>query len=460
MFTTKPISFLLFILLSCNCLCFSQPNTFYIDLITENSDNYKTFQKNFNPIRYNPATLQSCFIEMINDLRRQLHGSAPLIHLPMLDSVARIQAVFQAEREKVTVINDPPLKFTSQRLRKYEFTPQADEFVSRARAHLGDKEYTYYDLCLELLRPLLRSTRELPAILSPQYTVYGFAFQTDNHMRFAYISLVLGNDLTTQVFNSAASKQKDLPITRGTAGLLFYDEAVCKKRANDPTLEQIYDMLYWDRDGNVFLQSDDAKWAKRLLSRAGDAIVLDFIQREQYNCRVPQIDNSKPFRGIVSKPISMSKIIAANDSTPKSNIFHAKIGSIPQQIELDQAIDINVLLLSGKRYVCRTLIKKSVSNIQTSDAVTDSLIQTQNYEEALYRLAPMLADSTIAESLLFSIVQLAAHRPRTYLSSIFTQSVQMAALRNPQKLCRLFNEFSVSVLDNAEVRKIYCNICR
>jgi hypothetical protein len=325
---------------------------------------------------------------------------------------------------------------------------------------LGDKEYTYFDLSLELLKPLLKISKGVPAILSPEYTIYGINFQLDKYRRSMYVSLILGNDLTVQLFNSLGSKQKDLPITRGTAGLAFYDESVCKKIANDPALEQIYDLLYWDDDGNVFLQSDDAKWVKRLLSKAGTAIVLDFIQLEQYNCRAPQVDYNKTFRGIVSKPLSIAKILAANDSTPKSNIFHAKIGSIPQHIELNIPIDINILLISGKKHVCRTLIRKNVRDIEIPDAIADSLIRELNYEEALYHLAPMLADPTITESLLFSIVQLAAHRPRTYLSSIFTQSVQMAAERNPHKLCRFFEDFSVSVLDNTEVRKIFCSICK
>ena len=462
MFKIKPVLFFLFILLSCNYLCLSQSKVSYIDLITENRAHYKTFQKNFNPLqgKHDPAIVKSCFIAMINDLRQQLYGGVPLVHLPMLDSAALMQVEFQVLKSKVTTINEPPFKYTAQRLKQYGFTPQADEFASRAKAHQGDKDYSYFDLCLELLRPLLKSPAGLPAILSPQYTVYGFAFEIDRYMNFVYISVILGNDLTIQVFNSTGSKQKDLPITKGSAGLLFYDEEICKKIANDPALEQIYDMLYWDEEGDVFLRSDDAKWAKRLLSKAGDAIVLDFIQKEQYNCRTPQVDNNKPFRGIVSKPVLIEKILAANDSTVKSNIFHAKIGSIPQQIELSKAIDINILLLGGKKYVCRTLIRKNVSNIKTSDAIADSLIQAQNFEEALYRLAPALSDSTIHESLLFSIVQLAAHKPKTYLSSIFTQSVQMAALRNPQRLCNLLNEFSVSIFDNAEVRKIYCTICK
>ena len=458
MFKIKTTLFLLFILLIFNQLSFSQSQASYLDLIAKHSSENKTFQRNFSPLKYDPAILKDCLIEMLNVLRQELYGSVPFNNLPMLDSVALIQAEFQAEKDKLTTINYAPFQYTAQRLKQFGFTSQADEFVSKAKAHQGDKDYSYYDLALELLKPLLKSSAG--AILSPQYTLFGFALGIDKNMRSVYISLILGNDLTNQVFNSASSKQKDLPISRGMAGLRFYDDAICKKISADPTLEQIYDMLYWDESGNVFLESDDAKWVKRLLSKAGNAIVLDFIQKEQYNCRVPQVDNNKPFRGIVSKPISIDKILAANDSTTKSNYFHAKIGTIPQQIELTKAIDVNILLLSGKKVVCRTLIKKNVRNIKTSDAIADSLIQAQNFEAALYHLSHHLSDSTIAEPLLFSIVQLAAHKPKTYLSSIFTQSVQIAALRNPQKLCKLFDELSVSVFDNAEVRKIYCGVCK
>ena len=427
-------------------------------MITENSDKYIEFQRNFSPLKYDPAILKKCFIAMIDDIRMQLFGCKPFVNLQMLDSVAQMQADFQVFKDKLTDLNEPPFQYTAQRLKKYGFTVQGSEIVAKAKAHQGDKDYSYYDLSLELLKPLLKSSG-IPAILSPQYTYYGFAWGIDKNYRSVYVSFVQGNDLTIQVFNSVASKQKDLPVSKGNKGLSFYKEEACKKCAEDPELEQIYEMLYWDENGDVFLQSNDAKLVKRLLSKAGNAIVLDFIQKEQYNCRVPQVDHNKPFRGIVSKPVSIEKILAANDSTPKSNLFHAKIGAVPQQIELTKAIDVNLLLLSGKKVVCRTLMKKNVQNIKTLDAVADSLIQAQNFEAALYRLSSLLSDSTINEQALFAIVQLAAHKERTYLSSIFTQAVQMAAQRNPQKLCNLFYDFSISVLDNKEVKKIYCNTC-
>ena len=460
MFRVKISFILLSTLLFCSNLCFSQSGNSYIDMITDNSANYKSFQKNFNPLKYDPAILKSCFIAMLNDLRQQLYACTPFTNLQMLDSVAQMQADYQVIKDKLTDINEAPFQYTPQRLKQYGFTAQGYEIVAKAKAHQGDSDYSYYDVCLELLKPLLKTSSSVPAILSPQFTIYGFACGIDKNNRSVYISFVMGNDLTNQVFNSAISKQKDLPITKGNAGLSFYNEAICKKCTEDHTLEQIYDMLYWDENGDVFLQHDDAKYVKKLLTKAGNAIVLDFIQKDQYNCRVPQVDHNKPFRGIVSKPVSMEKIFAANDSTPKSNLFHAKIGAIPQQIELTKAIDINILLLSGKKVVCRTLIKKNVENIITPDDMSDALVLEQNYEAALYHLAPMLSDSTLNESALFAIVQLAAHKEKTYLSSIFTKAVQMAALRNQYKLCNLLDEFSVSIFDNIEVKKVFCNTCR
>ena len=459
MANTKFSLLLFFTLLFCNNLCFSQSGNLYIDKITENSTNYKTFQKNFNPLKYEPEILKRCFIAMIDDLRFQLYGCNIFTNLPMLDSVAKMQADYQVEKDKLTDINEAPLQNTAQRLKQYGFTVQGQEIVGKAKAHQGDNDYSYFDVCIELLKPLLKASG-IPAILSPQYTICGFACGIDRFNRSVYISFVMGNDLTNQVFNSAISKQKDLPITKGNAGLSFYNETVCKKCAEDHTLEQIYDMLYWDENGDVFLQHDDAKYVKKLLTKAGNAIVLDFIQKDQYNCRVPQVDHNKPFRGMVSKPISIDKILIANDSTPKSNLFHAKIGSIPQLIELTTAIDINILLLNGKKVVCRTLMKKKVDDIKTEDDIANAFIQEQNYEAALYQLSYTLSDSTLNEATLFAIVQLAAHKEQTYLSSIFTKAVQMANQSNQLKLCNLLDEFSVSVFDNIEVKKVFCNTCR
>jgi len=449
----------LFILLSFNTQTYSQTTASYIELITKNREKYQPYQKNFNPLKFDQTVLKNCFIEMLNDLRKQVYYCTPFVNLQMLDSAAQMQAEYQALKDNITTNNEAPYQYCSQRLKKYGFTEQGREFVAKAKAHQGDKDYSYYDLSLELITSLLKTSSVVSPVLSPQYTIYGFAGAVDRNMRSVYISLVLGNDLTIQVFNSVGSKQKDLPISKGYAGLKFYDEAVCKKCAEDNSLEQIYDFLYWDEDGDVYLQAEDANLFKKLFRKAGTFIVLDFIQKEQYNCRVPQVDHNKPFRGIVSKPISIEKIISSNDSSAKSNVFHAKIGSIPPQIELNKPIDINLLLLTDKKVVCRTLIKKNVDNIITADTQVDSLIKLQNYDKALVLLSPQLSDPTISESILFSIVQLAAHKEKTYISSIFTQAVQLALHKNPQGLCKLLDQFSVSIFDNKEVKKIYCKTC-
>jgi len=446
----------LFTLLLLNTQTYSQTTASYIELISKNREKYQPYQKNFNPLKFDQTVLKNCLIEMLNDLRKQMYHCTPFVNLQMLDSAALMQADYQALKDNLTNNNEAPYQYSSQRLKKYGFTEQGREFVAKAKAHQGDKDYSYYDLSIELLSALLKTNT---GVLSPQYTIYGFSGAIDRNMRSVYISLVLGNDLTIQVFNSVGSKQKDLPISKGYAGLKFYDEAVCKKCAEDNSLEQIYDFLYWNEDGDVYLQAEDANQFKKLFRKAGTFIVLDFIQKEQYNCRVPQVDHNKPFRGMVSKPISVEKIISSNDSSAKSNIFHAKIGSIPPQIELNKPIDINLLLLTDKKVVCRTLIKKNIDNIKTSDSQVDSLIKLQNFEKALVLLALQLSNPTISESLLFSIVQLAAHKEKTYTSSIFTQAVQMAVQRNPQGLCKLLDQFSVSIFDNKEVKKIYCKTC-
>jgi uncharacterized protein YkwD len=249
----KSSLFFLLILLFCNIQNYSQTNVSCLDLITGNSSKYQPFRKNFSPLKYDPVVLKKCFIDMVNDLRRQIYNCTALTNLQMLDSAAQMQAEFQALKDNLTATNEAPYQYTSQRLKKYGFTEQGREFVAKAKAHQGDNDYSYYDLCLELMKSFTKTSSVVPAILSPQFTIYGFACGVDRNMRSVYISLVLGNDLTVQVFNSVGTKQKDLPITKGNAGLKFYDEAVCKKCAEDNALEQIYDYLYWDEDGNIFL---------------------------------------------------------------------------------------------------------------------------------------------------------------------------------------------------------------
>ena len=161
-----------------------------------------------------------------------------LKHNVSLDSTAQYQADFQASKDEKTLDNNAPYKTTYFRLRKYGLAGNGEELVAKAKAYLGETEYSYYDLSLALVQSILKNVKTADVMLNEQYTYMGFGANTDASMKSIYISLILGNDRTFNPYK-AAYNDKDVPYTKGQAGLKGYDEKICKKCASEPGLEML-----------------------------------------------------------------------------------------------------------------------------------------------------------------------------------------------------------------------------
>jgi hypothetical protein len=58
-----------------------------------------------------------------------------------------------------------------------------------------------------------------------------------------------------------------------------------------------------------------------------------------------------------------------------------------------------------------------------------------------------------------SYVSIAAHRPESYLSTLFTKAVKIAYEKNPGRLCSVFEKIPYCVMENEEVKAILCKNC-
>ena len=126
----------------------------------------------------------------------------------------------------------------------------------------------------------------------------------------------MANDRT---FNYGKPQQlsKDLPYTRTKLGLAGYDEQLCKKCMTDKNLEILSECLSV-KDGVLYFSHDDSKLIKglkKLIGKEGDAIALDFVQHDQYECDNFTIDYDLFHRGFVTKPI------LPHISSPANSIF-------------------------------------------------------------------------------------------------------------------------------------------
>ena len=220
------------------------------------------------------------------------------------------------ENEK-TDINVAPYKTVFYRLKKYGLSHRGIEIVTKGRATMGIQEYSYFDLCMELIAPIMKNVKLAKQLLDKQYTYMGFSCEPDEFSKTMYASIILGNDRTFQVFKSSVM-DNNLPISKGKGGLGYYDESICKKCLDDQSLELLSEYITVDKEGNVYLECDDSKLLRKMIGKEGDGIVLDFIMMSQYDCQDMVIDNDKIFRGTVTKPITFDKIIEANEIDDKS----------------------------------------------------------------------------------------------------------------------------------------------
>ena len=320
------------------------------------------YVRNFAPNNYDEKILYQCFTDMVDMARAEFRYVPKLKHDISLDSTAQFQADFQASKDEKTLDNNAPYKTTFFRLRKYGLAGNGEELVAKAKAYMGEAEYTYYDLCLSLVQSILKNVKTADVMLNEKYTYMGFGFNTDVAMKSMYTSLVLGNDRTFNLYK-AGYNEKDVPYTKGQASLKGYDEKVCKKCATEPGMEILSECVSVNKNGEIYFTTDNYKEIKRLIGKEGDAIVIDIVQEGQYECDNHQVDYDLYHRGTVTKPITFEKLMAANENANlKSGKLIAKIADLPAEVNDNKGLDLIVLVIKEGNHVCRSVIAKRIES--------------------------------------------------------------------------------------------------
>lgn len=358
----KSILSTLFILLCLNALLFAQTENQYSRFDPVSLKENTKYVRNFAPNNYDEKILYQCFTDMVDQARAEFRYVPKLKHDINLDSTAQFQADYQAVKDEKTLENNAPYKTTYFRLRKYGLAGNGDELVAKAKAYLGETEYTYYDLCLSLVQSILKNVKTADVMLDERYTYMGFGFNTDAAMKSMYISLVLGNDRTFNLYK-AGYGDKDVPYTKGQANLKGYDEKVCKKCATEPGMEILSECVSLNKAGEIYFNTDNYKEIKRLIGKEGDAIVIDIVQEGQYECDNHQVDYDLYHRGTVTKPITFEKLLAANENANlKSGKLIAKIADLPENVDDSKDIDLIVLVIKESNRVCRAVMAKHIES--------------------------------------------------------------------------------------------------
>lgn len=321
-------------------------------------DNYD-YSRNFNPVDFKPELLRACLLEMINyvrDINPNNRGGKLSIH-PTLDSAAAIQADYMSYREERTTENKGINKNTYRRVKQFGGTQFVNEVVSRTKASDPREHYSYVDLCRTALLPILNNRRNSVILLDKRYSHVGIGYGFDENKRNIYLSIVLGNDRS---FNPTANRRKELatPFTLKKHGLKVADARKCRRVETVRNIEAWHNGLKIE-NGEIIFEYDNIRNLRRVVGRKKDALAVDIVMREQYQCNNENIvDNDRVNRGVMIKRMYAKKIQRKNQITEKkSKKLRISFGELPESVIGD--FELNLLIVKEKS-VCRSIQKMHI----------------------------------------------------------------------------------------------------
>ncbi len=320
------------------------------------------YDKNFNPVDFNPAILKSCVLDFVNYIRttNPSGGKAGTLYIEtILDSAAILQADYMAYTESKTLENKGMYSTTVRRVKVFGGTSFVDEVVSRTKASDPQKKYSYFDLVKSMLLPVLNNKKSSQILLDRRFSKVGIAYAFDENKRNIYFSIVLGNDRT---LNPSVKRRDDLTtkFTTKKYGLKPADKRKCKRCEAQRNLESWHEGLKVE-NGEIIFEFENSRNLRRVVGRKKDGLAVDIVMREQYKCGDDNIvDNNRVNRGVMIKRIYAKKIIKNNQITEKkSKRLKISFGEIPPEVTGDY--ELNLIVIKEKS-VCRSLQKIYIEN--------------------------------------------------------------------------------------------------
>ena len=332
---------------------FSQQQIWDTTFVTSLRSN-KEYTKGFYVMNYNPKVLKQCIIDAINLARKQnkeLRGDA-LSFNEILESAAQNQADYMAMDEIKTTEGMGKFRTTADRVISFGGTQFVDEIVNKVKATKGTEAYSYLDVTLDFLLPILNHPKKSQTILKRKWAFSGIGFAFDKNNKNMYISVVFGN---SKSLNPAATRGAELtvPFTKKKYGLKAYDERACKKCDQAKNLEELQKCLVV-KNGFIYFEHKDFKQLKKLIGKSKDGLAIDIVFRDQFKCGDDNIvDNNRVNRGYMTKRIFINKILSKNEiEDKKSTALSVPLAELPPEITGDY--ELNLLIIKEKS-VCRAV---------------------------------------------------------------------------------------------------------
>ncbi len=324
----------------------------------------KLSNNQINKNNFDEVLLQKKLLKEINTYRENLHIGTLSID-SILQKSSESQADFMAQVDEVSLIQSGKAKTTKKRIVMFGGSAFGEEIVSKYNLKKAEETQSY-DVCArEICQKWANSKKTAQILLNPKFTFTGLSIKLNDKKNKLYLSIVLGNYKSLE---NGAQNVKSLkhPFSKKKCGFNAHDDKICKKIDHYKKRSLLQKGLSLE-DGIVYFQTDDYKSFKKIIRGSKDGIALDIVQKQQYlTDGLNIVDNTSPWKGIVSKPVWAPKLEKTNMFEGKEAKRKLKAPIAELKNEYGEDIELNLLLIQDK-HVCASVMPN-----YTEDAIWEN----------------------------------------------------------------------------------------
>ncbi|MGI6320103.1 MAG: CAP domain-containing protein [Bacteroidales bacterium] len=117
-------------------------------------------------------------------------------------------------------------------------------------------------------------------------------------------------------------------------------------------------------------------------------------------------------------------------------------------------------LLEATYEKIKTIVNVESNTWMNAYKLANIFIDHGDYPYAEYLMAPFIDSKKISDDFLFTYFSLWSYREELYLGSKFAELAQRCFETDRVRFCTIMDKFSFQVLENLEVKKLYCKECK
>ncbi|HSH67953.1 MAG TPA: helix-turn-helix domain-containing protein [Bacteroidia bacterium] len=327
---------------------------------------------------FNIEESEKALLQALNKIRKD-NNLDTMYFNEKLGKASEVQALDMAKRGKADLTNSSKkYATTAKRVMAFGGTNKAEELVLGTSIVKGKTVMNPKDFADAVFYKWRTGKRNQAIIKNVNYIFASPAVRLDESGKKAYVSIVFGNFNT---FNTGANKKKELavPFTNSKKKMKAPEERTCNACKKFKDWDGLAKGLY-EENGKVYLKYDNLKMLGKFIRKSKDGFAVDIVQRAQYEKPgYTIVDNNLQTKGVLLKPVFMSKIYSKNRIKPvkkgnrviKATKLDIELGKIPTKITGEY--EMNLLIVQDGK-LCKTIIPSNIEQGEMEAKVLTMLL--------------------------------------------------------------------------------------